>query len=197
MYRPLQTYMLMIGAPVGDLVQFVKTGAAGSRGNGKRGASAKEARAAADDVLVSRVELDCRTYHHKKHWEETILPRLYAFARMVYRFRGDDLLRWRYLLAAPVRSPLSGMNYCCGVLVSRAEFRSSTVVPFWDVLNETAAKCRFVDDEELAVATVCVLFAVVCCCSKSKGSSCGVGASLAFDADAAKFMLGEPHHCCA
>ena len=114
-YRPLQTYMLMIGAPVGDLVQFVKTGAAGSRGNGKRGASAKEARAAADDVLVSRVELDCRTYHHKKHWEETILPRLYAFARMVYRFRGDDLLRWRYLLAAPVRSPMSGMNYCCGV----------------------------------------------------------------------------------
>lgn len=94
--------MLMIGAPVGDLVQFVKTGAAG-RGDGKREPPTREAGAAADGVLVSRVELDCRTYHHKKHWEETILPRLYAFARMVYRFRGDDLLRWRYLLAAPVR----------------------------------------------------------------------------------------------
>ena len=104
---PSQTYMLMIGAPVGDLVQFVKTGA--GRGNGKRGppAAAAEgapgAAAASDDVVVSRVELDCRTYHHKHHWEETILPRLYSFARMVYRFRGDDLLRWRYLLATPVR----------------------------------------------------------------------------------------------
>lgn len=98
----LQTYMLMIGAPVGDLVQFVKTGD-GKRGNGKRGgAPTKGARATADDVLVSRVELDCRAYRHRKHWEGTVLPRLYAFARMVYRFRGDDLLRWRFLLAAPV-----------------------------------------------------------------------------------------------
>lgn len=105
-HRSVQTYMLMIGAPVGDLVQFVKTGSAGGRGNGKRDPSAQEAGAAAGDVLVSRVELDCRAYHHKKHWEETILPRLYAFARMVYRFRGDDLLRWRYLLATPVRSLL-------------------------------------------------------------------------------------------
>lgn len=99
--------MLMIGAPVGDLVQFVKTGAAG-RGHGKRDFPGKEAGPAAENVLVSRVELDCQTYHHKKHWEETILPRLYAFARMVYRFRGDDLLRWRYLLATPVRSLSAG-----------------------------------------------------------------------------------------
>lgn len=92
--------MLMIGAPVGDLVQFVKTGT--NRGNRKRGAPFRGSQATEDDVLVSRVELDCRTYHHQKHWEGTILPRLYEFARMVYRFRGDDLLRWRYLLAAPV-----------------------------------------------------------------------------------------------
>ncbi|CAN0026722.1 unnamed protein product, partial [Ectocarpus fasciculatus] len=101
----LVTYMLMIGASVGDLVQFVKTSAV--RGNGKRGVPRKEARAAVtattDDVLVSRVELDCRTYRHRKHWEQVVLPRLYEFARMVYRFRGDDLLRWRYLLATPVR----------------------------------------------------------------------------------------------
>lgn len=99
----LQTYMLMIGAPAGDLVQFVKTGA--GRGSGRRGAAEneKDSRATAGDVLVSRVELDCRTYRHREHWEGTILPRLYEFARMVYRFRGDDLRRWRYLLAAPVR----------------------------------------------------------------------------------------------
>lgn len=100
-----QTYMLMIGASVGDLVQFVKTSA--GRGNGKRGVPRKEAptavTATADDVLVSRVELDCRTYRHRKHWGQVVLPRLYEFARMVYRFRGDDLLRWRYLLATPVR----------------------------------------------------------------------------------------------
>lgn len=53
-------------------------------------------------MTVSRVELDCRAYRHKRHWEESVLPRLYAFARMVYRFRGDDLLRWRFLLANPV-----------------------------------------------------------------------------------------------
>lgn len=100
----LQTYMLMIGAPVGDLVQFVKTGGASRGGAGKRSAPGKSSRATAgdDDVLVSRVELDCTAYRHRKHWEGTILPRLYEFARMVYRFRGDDLLRWRYLLAAPV-----------------------------------------------------------------------------------------------
>ncbi|CAN0035426.1 unnamed protein product, partial [Ectocarpus sp. 12 AP-2014] len=97
----LVTYMLMIGASVGDLVQFVKTSA--GRGSGKRGVPRKEAptavTATADDVLVSRVELDCRTYRHRKHWGQVVLPRLYEFARMVYRFRGDDLLRWRYLLA--------------------------------------------------------------------------------------------------
>ncbi|CBN75877.1 conserved unknown protein [Ectocarpus siliculosus] len=100
----LVTYMLMIGASVGDLVQFVKTTTAG-RGNGKREVPRKEAptavTATADDVLVSRVELDCRTYRHRKHWGQVVLPRLYEFARMVYRFRGDDLLRWRYLLATP------------------------------------------------------------------------------------------------
>lgn len=53
--------------------------------------------------MVSRVELDCRAYHHRKHWQESVLPRLYEFARMVYRFRGDDMLRFRYLLAGPVR----------------------------------------------------------------------------------------------
>ncbi|CAM9904325.1 unnamed protein product [Pylaiella littoralis] len=97
----LVTYMLMIGAPAGDLVQFVKTGA--GRGSGRRGAAEneKDSRATAGDVLVSRVELNCRTYRHREHWEGTILPRLYEFARMVYRFRGDDLRRWRYLLAAP------------------------------------------------------------------------------------------------
>ncbi|CAN0395391.1 unnamed protein product, partial [Laminaria digitata] len=52
-----------------------------------------------EDVVVSRVELDCRAYHHRKHWQESVLPRLYEFARMVYRFRGDDMLRFRYLLA--------------------------------------------------------------------------------------------------
>ncbi|CAN0528982.1 unnamed protein product [Ectocarpus sp. 12 AP-2014] len=99
----LVTYMLMIGASVGDLVQFVKTSA--GRRNGKRGVPRKEASTAvtatADDVLVSRVELDCRAYRHRKHWGQVVLPRLYEFARMVYRFRGDDLLRWRYLLATP------------------------------------------------------------------------------------------------
>ncbi|CAM9577291.1 unnamed protein product, partial [Ectocarpus sp. 4 AP-2014] len=99
----LVTYMLMIGASVGDLVQFVKTSA--GRRNGKRGVPRKEAptavSATADNVLVSRVELDCQTYRHRKHWGQVVLPRLYEFARMVYRFRGDDLLRWRYLLATP------------------------------------------------------------------------------------------------
>ncbi|CAN0130367.1 unnamed protein product [Ectocarpus sp. 13 AM-2016] len=99
----LVTYMLMIGASVGDLVQFVKTSA--GRGSGKRGVPRKEtptaAAATVDDVLVSRVELDCRIYRHRKHWGQVVLPRLYEFARMVYRFRGDDLLRWRYLLANP------------------------------------------------------------------------------------------------
>ncbi|CAM9165910.1 unnamed protein product, partial [Hapterophycus canaliculatus] len=98
----LVTYMLMVGASVGDLVQFVKTGGGAGRRNGRQGAPTKMRSATADeDVLVSRVELDCRTYRHREHWEETILPRLYSFARMVYRFRGDDLLRWRYLLASP------------------------------------------------------------------------------------------------
>ena len=51
---------------------------------------------------MSRVELDCRAYHHRKHWQESVLPRLYQFARMVYRFRDDDMLRFRYLVASPV-----------------------------------------------------------------------------------------------
>lgn len=118
---------------MGDLVQFVKTGTA-CRGHGKRDLPAKEearaTAAAADDVLVSRVELDCRTYHHKKHWEETILPRLYAFARMVYRFRGDDLLRWRYLLAAPVRSLSLNAPFlsqiCSYTKAALGQFRRST-----------------------------------------------------------------------
>lgn len=108
----------MIGASVGDLVQFVKTSA--GRGNGKRGVPTKEAPAAvtatsADDVLVSRVELDCRTYRHRQHWEQVVLPRLYEFARMVYRFRGDDLLRWRYLLATPVRFVV-GSEWCARLM---------------------------------------------------------------------------------
>ncbi|CAN0126484.1 unnamed protein product [Ectocarpus sp. 6 AP-2014] len=116
----LVTYMLMIGASVGDLVQFVKTTSAG-HGNGKREVPRKEAptavTATADDVLVSRVELDCRTYRHRKHWGQVVLPRLYEFARMVYRFRGDDLLRWRYLLATPAEQR-DMLVECCPYLDS-------------------------------------------------------------------------------
>lgn len=96
------------------------------------------------NVTVSRVELDCSTYHHGKHWRDTVLPRLYQFARMVYKFRLDDLMRWRYLIASPVcvmcvvagvlheciQSSLKVFRYPCGTLTyqvyvaTRCVFRS-------------------------------------------------------------------------
>ena len=93
------------------------------------GQTAKE-----EDVVVSRVELDRPDYHHRKHWQESVLPRLYGIARMVYRFRGDDMLRFRYLLASPVRdytvgghdveaalrrfASLACMSWACGLFVA-------------------------------------------------------------------------------
>lgn len=54
------------------------------------------------EISISRVELDCSSYHHQENWYSIVLPRLYKFARMVYKFRADDTLRWRYLLAGSV-----------------------------------------------------------------------------------------------
>ena len=43
------------------------------------------------------------TCFHAASWRETLVPRLYAFAQMVGRFRGDDALRLAYLCAGERR----------------------------------------------------------------------------------------------
>ncbi|CAM9242908.1 unnamed protein product [Choristocarpus tenellus] len=122
----LVVYMLMIGASVGDLVQFVKRrrGRAKTRGqcqsrgqdiggDSVRGSSSDGCSSSlSDEITVSRVKLDCPLYKHHQNWQNQIVPRLYQFARMVYRFRADDLLRWRYLLASPLEQRRVILEHC-------------------------------------------------------------------------------------
>ncbi|CAN0167932.1 unnamed protein product [Scytosiphon promiscuus] len=141
----LVTYMLMVGASVGDLVQFVKTGA--GRRNDKAGLPTKKRTATEDDVLVSRVELDCRAYRHREHWKDTILPRLYSFARMVYRFRGDDLLRWRYLLATP-EEQREMLVECCPYLdsvIPRTPAAAARPAPAANRVKQASASSDVID----------------------------------------------------
>ncbi|CAM9715926.1 unnamed protein product [Discosporangium mesarthrocarpum] len=93
----LVVYMLMIGASVGDLVQCVVNGGAKSTKRHKVQGRRKGGSASGLEVTISRVELDCPLFDHRKNWAKTIVPRLYLFARMVYRFRADDHLRYQYL----------------------------------------------------------------------------------------------------
>ena len=82
LYDLLQTvvYVLMLGAHAGDLVQCVRSPAGA-------------------DIHITRVELAAPPCFHGAAWRDAVLPRLYAFARLVSRFRRDDARRLAYLCA--------------------------------------------------------------------------------------------------
>jgi len=48
-------------------------------------------------ISVTRVSLDDPIMQHRKHWTETILPRLRQFVEAVYQIRSDDDKRYRLL----------------------------------------------------------------------------------------------------
>ena len=65
------------------------------------GASSKPG--GASTIHVTRIELASPPCFHAASWRDTLLPRLYAFARMVGRFRADDERRLAYLCAGERR----------------------------------------------------------------------------------------------
>ena len=58
-------------------------------------------------IHVSRLSLDAPPFFHGASWHAVVLPRLYAYARMVRRYRACTALRAAYLCAdAPARAAL-------------------------------------------------------------------------------------------
>ena len=67
-------------AYAGDLVQCVRSAAGAA-------------------IHVSRIDLHAPPMNHAHAWSAHLLPKLYAFAAMVGRFRDDSALRMAYLCA--------------------------------------------------------------------------------------------------
>lgn len=57
-------------------------------------------------ITVNRVNVDDPVLKHRQSWSEIILPRLRSFVEAVYRIRGEDHKRYRFLMAS---SQLPGM----------------------------------------------------------------------------------------
>jgi hypothetical protein len=83
----LVTYCLMLGVTDGDLVQCVRHHGA----------------AAGQTILVTRVSLHAPPMCHGANWHVHLLPRLYAFARLVLRARRCRALRYAYVLGGPAK----------------------------------------------------------------------------------------------
>ena len=81
-YDQLQacTYCLMLGVDAADLVQCVRSSRSESQ------------------IHVTRIRLDEAPLFHGQAWRTHVLPRLYAFADAVHKFRADRRLRHAYML---------------------------------------------------------------------------------------------------
>eukprot|EP00929_Paragymnodinium_shiwhaense_P086442 TRINITY_DN46952_c0_g2_i1.p1 TRINITY_DN46952_c0_g2~~TRINITY_DN46952_c0_g2_i1.p1 ORF type:complete len:425 (-),score=103.32 TRINITY_DN46952_c0_g2_i1:410-1684(-) len=85
----LCTYCRILGLEHGHLVQSLRTT---RRDKQKQGTDDTR------DVLVSRLSFAAGSMH-RKGWDGTVLPSLYAFADAIYAARRDDGLRYRLVAA--------------------------------------------------------------------------------------------------
>jgi hypothetical protein len=51
---------------------------------------------------VTRVSLTDPLYKHRLHWSTSVVPRLYAFANLVYSLRADDAARYSFLSSSRI-----------------------------------------------------------------------------------------------
>lgn len=65
-----------------------------------------------EDFQVNRIHLDGPPYHHRKYWENVIMPRLRLFRDAVAVLRSDDSLRYAYLMSAPEEKVKILQNLC-------------------------------------------------------------------------------------
>jgi hypothetical protein len=56
----------------------------------------------APTITVTRVSLTDPLYKHRLHWSTTVVPRLYAFANLVYSLRADDAARYSFLSSSRI-----------------------------------------------------------------------------------------------
>lgn len=65
-----------------------------------------------EDYQVNRIHLDGPPYHHRKYWDNVVMPRLRLFRDAVAVMRSDDSLRYAYLMSGPEEKVKILQNLC-------------------------------------------------------------------------------------
>lgn len=113
----LVTYLLILQLKTGDLVEYnsTRTGPLPPSATTLSASSTAgiidldietedEALPPAAEVIdplslrITRVTLSCPVYRHAHHWHQSILPALRSFVTVLRRLRGDDTLRYQWLM---------------------------------------------------------------------------------------------------
>lgn len=125
LYEQIQlvSYMVMLGAVYGDLVQYIPSSEAvvvkedvlvATNGTELQAEAVTitEAPSTIDELHIHRVLLHGPPYNHFQHWESTILPRLHVFKDAVLSVRKDDGMRHAFLLAGEEEKLAMVMHLC-------------------------------------------------------------------------------------